>query len=107
MVQDIISVCSKCPKDVHCCRFDDSNGFVFVGIDAAKKISKNLNLKYKDFLEFKPFSKKTVSLLKKSQRYSEGFMRLKQIRKNKLLVLKIKKNKDCIFFDNENLMIRL
>lgn len=105
MVKNIQTLCSRCPKSVHCCKFNNSNGFVFIGIKDAENIRKRFNLKYDDFLQWKPFSKKTISLLKKSQKYSEGFMRQKQLRKNHLLILKKKKNKDCIFFDKNKCSI--
>lgn len=101
MVKDI---CSGCNKDAHCCKFDNS-GFVFIGIRDAKNIRKRFDLRYKDFLEFKKFSKKTISLLKRSPEYSEGALRLKELRKDHLFVIKRKKNKDCIFFDEDRCII--
>jgi len=98
MAKNVKKICLQCPKKVHCCKFDNP-GFVFIGIKDALKIRKRYNLRYKDFLEFRKFSKKKISLLARSEEYNESHMRLKQLRKDHLLVLKTKKNKDCIFFD--------
>jgi len=96
MVKDI---CSRCPRFIHCCKFDTS-GFVFIGIKDAVKISSKFNLKYKDFLEFKQLPAKTRYLLSRSPKHSEGYLRFKQLVKGKLLVLKTRKNNDCIFYDD-------
>jgi len=88
-------ICSRCPRHIHCCKFDTS-GFVFIGIKDALKIGSKL----KDFLEFKKLSAKTKYLLRKAPKYSEGYLRFKQLVGGKLLVLKTKKNNDCIFYDD-------
>lgn len=97
--------CLKCSLYVHCCKFKHSKGFVFVGIKDADKIRRKYNLAYSDFLEFRKFSKQWIKLNKMQPKFSEGYLRCSQLKKDKLLVLRTKRNGDCIFLEKGKCVI--
>ena len=93
-------ICKNCRKDVHCCIFKDSDGFTFVGINDAKRIKKTIEKDYKEFLDYSPLSKKTIKELKEDDPLVEGGMRCAQLDKDRILRLKTKKDKRCIFLND-------
>jgi Fe-S-cluster containining protein len=94
-------LCFECKKDVHCCRFMNNSGFVFVGIKTAEQIRDKTNIKFSDFLDYSPLDKQTVRNMKKQDFHLEGNMRFQLLDdENRLLRLKIEHEK-CIFLNDK------
>lgn len=97
---DFDEYCKKCPKDVHCCRFKKT-GFTFVGLNDAKRINRMTKKGYDEFLDYSKLPKKIIDELKNSDPSLEGALRYSQLDENKILRLLQKKDKRCIFLDDE------
>jgi Fe-S-cluster containining protein len=94
--------CKNCNRYAHCCIFKNKSGFAFVGLNDAKKIKKFIKKDYNYFLDYSPFPKSVVKRLREGDPSLEGALRYKQLDKNRLLRLKSKKDKRCIFLDKNN-----
>lgn len=103
---DYKNLCENCKTSFHCCIFKDKDSFAFVGIKDAKEIKKNLKLGYRDFLVFRKLPKKLIRELKESKKDTEDHLRFRELNKDKILCLKLNKDKTCIFLDkNRHCMI--
>jgi Fe-S-cluster containining protein len=90
--------CDNCKRNDHCCIFQDNSEFAFIGIKCAMKIKKNLSLDYMSFIEYTPVNNKIRNELKNDDPSGEGNLRYFQLdKKNRILKLKRKKDKTCIF----------
>jgi Fe-S-cluster containining protein len=89
--------CDVCKNSIHCCIFKNG-GFVFVTPKNAKAIKKKINKDYSYFLEYSPFDRNIVEVLRTCDPSAEGGMRYLQLNKeNRLLRLKTQKTGRCIF----------
>ena len=94
------SYCRNCKKDVHCCIFKNG-GFVFANPKNAEEIKQQTKKEHSYFLDYSPLPKKIVKMLKNCDPSLEGKMRYQQLdNKNRILRLKTKKDKRCIFLDD-------
>lgn len=93
--------CKDCKKNVHCCRFSEGNGFVFVDIKTAEKIRQKIGKDYSAFLDYSPLQKGMIMAMKTEGDYLEGSMRLGLLDdEGRILRLKIKDEK-CIFLGDD------
>ena len=99
---EIKNHCANCPTNVHCCKFQSSAGFTFVGLADARRIQKKTKKNYAEFLEYTPLPQQTVDALKHDDPSLEGTLRFSQLdRKNRILRLRKKEDKSCIFLDSQ------
>lgn len=94
------SYCKECAPKVHCCIFKNNNGFTFLAPSDAKKIKRKIKKDYEYFIDYTPLPKKVIDDLKNDDPSLEGRLRFSQLDKNKILRLKTKKDKRCIFLNN-------
>jgi Fe-S-cluster containining protein len=88
--------CLNCPKDVFCCSYDESEGFVFVGLDTARNIKAATGKEFKEFLDYSKLSKEIIDDCRDDTERSEGRLRYAEMKDGKILRLKMHGG-DCIF----------
>jgi len=91
--------CSACPAS-SCCYYEE-DGFVMVGISAAKEIKEKTGLSYQEFLDFSPLPQALVEECRNDFPNSEGRMRYEMLKDNRILRLKMKNNR-CPFLNEKN-----
>lgn len=94
------SFCKRCRKNAHCCIFKGKSEFAFVSAKDAKKIKRAIKKEYDYFLDYSPFPKKIINELKNEDPTLEGALRLSQLKDNRILRLKSKKDRRCIFLND-------
>lgn len=99
---DFRHYCKNCNRYAHCCIFKNKFEFAFVGLNDAKRIKRFIKKDYNYFLDYSPLPKSVVKRLREGDPSLEGTLRYKQLDKNRLLRLKSKKDKRCIFLDKNN-----
>ena len=91
--------CSKCPSS-SCCYYEDHTGFIAVSIKDAERIKKETGQPYSEFLDFSLLPEEIIEECRTDPSGSEGEMRYKMLKNNRLLRLKRKKN-HCVFLDEQ------
>ena len=99
---DFRHYCKNCNRYASCCIFKNKSEFAFVGLNDAKRIKRFIKKDYNYFLDYSTFPKSVVKRLRKGDPSLEGTLRYKQLDKNRLLRLKSKKDKRCVFLDKNN-----
>ncbi|MCX6706838.1 MAG: YkgJ family cysteine cluster protein [Candidatus Woesearchaeota archaeon] len=95
--------CKNCKRDVHCCIFKNPSQFAFVGLKHAKLIKQRIHKDYDQFLDYSPLPKNVVKALRNCDPCLEGALRYSQLdRKKRLIRLKAKKDRRCIFLDDSS-----
>lgn len=98
-----MNYCINCKKSIHCCVF--SKGYAALYPGEARLIKKKTGLTYKDFLTYSRLPNKLVINSRKDTKYSEARQRSSMMINGKLLRLKTKKNKECVFLSKGKCVI--
>jgi len=89
--------CLNCKKKYHCCIAQPSKGYIFVGVNEAKRIKNKTKISYSEFLTFSKLDKKLASESKKDSPYSEAKLRADLMIDGRILRMKVDKNGKCVF----------
>lgn len=89
--------CLNCKKKYHCCIAPPSKGYIFLGVNEAKKIKNKTKIPYSEFLTFGKLDKKLASESRKDLTGTEARLRADLMIDGRILRLKVDKKGKCVF----------